>query len=302
MPQQGHMQGQEGHMHIRTILAAVSGGTATPGVLDTACRLCRRFASHLEVLHIRGDTPDAVSLDAVRSAGHVGKVVLPDARETADAARLAFDWAVARHGLQVCDNSPTFIDRTPMHWDSSATWREETGFAPAAVARRGRLFDLVILGRSGRVLGEPCGTTIKDTVIAVGRPVLAASSTVLDKLGDSIAVAWNDTPEASRALAAATPLLTQANQTHVLCFGDMRMDDLVAQLAWYGVSATGHRFPALAHQRVATGDFLLSATRDVGADLLVMGAYGHAPWREFLLGGATQEVLRSSLVPVLLAH
>lgn len=286
-------------MQIRTILAAVSGGSATAGVLDTACGLCRRFASHLEVLHVR---PDA--LDDSIGAAEATEAVLREARarENADAARQAFDWAVARHGLQVCDAPSAVSDRPSNDWNASAAWREETGVAATAVARRGRLFDLIVLGRSGRVVGEPSSSTIQDTVIPVGRPVLVASSTALDRLGESVIVAWNDTPQASRALAAALPLLVQANETHILCFGDMRMDELVAQLAWYGVKARGHRFPALTRQRVATGDLLLSATRDIGADLLVMGAYGHAPWRDFLLGGATREVLRGSLFPVLLAH
>jgi nucleotide-binding universal stress UspA family protein len=297
------MKAAKGHMLIRTILAAVSGGSATSGVLDTACGLSRRFASHLEALHVRPDTPDD-SIGAAQSTAQASEAVLREARarENADASRQAFDWAVARHGLQVCDAPSAVSDRPSIHWNASATWREETGVAARAVARRGRLFDLVILGRSGRVVGEPCSNTIQDTVIPVGRPVLIASSTALDRLGESVVVAWNDTPEASRAIAAAMPLLMQANETHILCFGDMRMDDLIAQLAWYGVNARGHRFPALTRQRVATGDLLLSATRDVGADLLVMGAYGHAPWREFLLGGATREVLRGSLFPVLLSH
>jgi nucleotide-binding universal stress UspA family protein len=290
-------------MRIRTILAAISGGTTTSGVLDTACRLCCRFASHLEVLHIRADSPE-VEIDGAQATERVVGVALHEAqaRETADAARQAFEWAVVRHNLPVHDIPPAFTDRTPIRWSPSATWREETGIAATAVARRGRLFDLVIVGCSGRIVGEPYGTTIQDTVIPVGRPILVASSTAIDKLGESVALAWNDTPESSRALAAAMPLLMQADEVHVLCFGDMRMDDLVAQLAWYGVSARGHRFRPLSQQRVATGDLLLSATRDVGADLLVMGAYGHAPWRELLLGGATREVLRNSSFPVVLAH
>jgi nucleotide-binding universal stress UspA family protein len=53
---------------------------------------------------------------------------------------------------------------------------------------------------------------------------------------------------------------------------------------------------------VGRGNQLLTIMREEQADLLVMGAYNHTPWREALLGGATQEALETSLVPVLLSH
>jgi nucleotide-binding universal stress UspA family protein len=50
------------------------------------------------------------------------------------------------------------------------------------------------------------------------------------------------------------------------------------------------------------GQQLLSAAHDENAGLLVMGGYGHVPWREFLFGGATREVVGTSLLPLLLTH
>ncbi|HEX7969250.1 MAG TPA: universal stress protein, partial [Stellaceae bacterium] len=205
------------------------------------------------------------------------------------------DAAVARHALPLGDAAAS-------SWEASASWREATGLDTAAVARRARLFDLVVVGRSSRAVREPSSMTIERTLLTAGRPVLVAASTALEKLGDIVAVAWNDTPEASRALGAALPFLMQASETHILCFGDMRMDDLIQQLAWYGVRAVGHRFRPLSEQRAETGELLFSATRDCRADLLVMGAYGHAPWWELLFGGATREVLNKNSFPILLAH
>ena len=52
----------------------------------------------------------------------------------------------------------------------------------------------------------------------------------------------------------------------------------------------------------SVGDTLLSRAYDTGADLLVMGAYGHTRWRELLMGGATRTVLASMTLPVLMSH
>jgi nucleotide-binding universal stress UspA family protein len=52
----------------------------------------------------------------------------------------------------------------------------------------------------------------------------------------------------------------------------------------------------------SAGDILLSRAADLGADLVVMGGYGHARWRELVLGGATRTFLQSMTVPVLMSH
>ncbi len=75
---------------------------------------------------------------------------------------------------------------------------------------------------------------------------------------------------------------------------------LIDYLAAHGVAAQHHR--ALPVKGVGAGEQLLAEARDAGADLLVMGAYGHQAWRETLFGGATREVVGTSLLPVLLAH
>jgi nucleotide-binding universal stress UspA family protein len=75
---------------------------------------------------------------------------------------------------------------------------------------------------------------------------------------------------------------------------------LTQHLAWYGLRATVG--DVYAQKGVGVGELLLAAARERGADLLVMGSYGHAPWRELLFGGATREVVGTSLLPLLLSH
>jgi nucleotide-binding universal stress UspA family protein len=74
----------------------------------------------------------------------------------------------------------------------------------------------------------------------------------------------------------------------------------VDYLGWHGIVAKHrHIQPG---RGVGPGEQLLSTARDEGADLLVMGGYGRMPWREFLLGGATREIVGVSLLPLLLSH
>ena len=76
-------------------------------------------------------------------------------------------------------------------------------------------------------------------------------------------------------------------------------NDLSSYLARHGVKAEAH---PTASGKVAVGDVILSRASDLGADLIVMGAWGHSRLREIVLGGATRSLLEQMTVPVLLSH
>jgi len=171
------------------------------------------------------------------------------------------------------------------------------------VPRQGQLCDLVVLGRSDRVVDQPHSDVLEDTVMRCGRPVLLAPAEPSSELGQTIAIAWNASPAAARAIAGALPFLRQAKAVRVMTLGDSDTGDgpaLVKALAWRGVAATARHI--LSVRGAGPGAQLLGGARDDGADMLVMGGYGKAPWREMLLGGATREVVGTSLLPILIAH
>ena len=69
-------------------------------------------------------------------------------------------------------------------------------------------------------------------------------------------------------------------------------------LMWHGVNAT----MAIETGGIGMADAMLSRAADLGADLLVMGAYGHARLTEWMLGGATRGLLKAMTLPVLMSH
>jgi nucleotide-binding universal stress UspA family protein len=294
----------EDTMEIRTILAAVSGGSASFGAVDLACRLARRFASHVEAFHVQLD-PREIAVAAADPfgaplAGVFIEEAMRDSAENRARARGLFDDAVRRHGLPVHDDAPPPGSDPMLLQQPSAGWREEKGYSATAIANRARLFDVLVLGRSGRVIDEPHGESVEEALLTSGRPVLIAPAEPPKVLGETIAIAWNDSPECAKALAAAMPLLARAREVHVLSVGQTSAPDLVRHLGWYGIRASAD--PVDPVKGVGTGELVLAAARDHQADLLVMGGYGHTPWRELLFGGATREVVGTSLLPLLLAH
>jgi nucleotide-binding universal stress UspA family protein len=118
------------------------------------------------------------------------------------------------------------------------------------------------------------------------------------EFGRVVAVAWKDDSRAPKAVLAAMPVLAKAEAVHVLR----------ARVAEAAVPAIleDHGIPAKAHAVLAqdgpVGAQLLRLAHELGADLLVMGAYAHGEWREALLGGVTRYMLDHADLPILMRH
>jgi len=294
-------------MTFRTIFVAASGGSASQGAGDLACRLARRFEAHVEGFHVRADPREAALAygDGFGSPmiGEMMERAAQETVETATRAKQQFDKAIAEHGLPLRTEPPAQKPGAAAAREATAAWREETGFAGDLIPRRARLFDLVVLGRSDRVVDEPHSDVLEETVMRCGRPVLLAPAHSPPDLGQSIAIGWNDSAEAARAVAGALPFLRHAKTVRVLTLGATDTADgpaLAKALAWRGIVATARHIAPV--HGAGIGEQLLAGARDDGADLLVMGGYGKAPWREMLLGGATRQVVGTSLLPILIAH
>jgi nucleotide-binding universal stress UspA family protein len=286
-------------MSISTILVAASGGDATKGAIETGFALARQLKAHVEVFHAAFDERQAMvpfgdGMGAPISGELVDRIIA-DGKAAQDAARRGFDDAMKRHGLKLRDE--------PGAAEASVSWRTETGSATDLIARRARGFDLVVLGRSERQADEPHSGAIEAAVLESGRPVLLAPGKSDGAPARRIAIGWNDSVEAVHALAASLPLLHEASAVRIITIGseDEGLGAVaVGHLAWHGVAASAHLVQPV--KGVGIGSQLLSAAREEGADLLVMGAYGQAPWREWLFGGATHDIVEASLMALLLTH
>ncbi|HUK61315.1 MAG TPA: universal stress protein [Stellaceae bacterium] len=285
-------------MALRTILVAASGGSASDGAVETACRLAKRVGAHLEGFHVKVDPTQIAMLAAdglgMPVAGDWIDRLIEDADKLAETTKGKFAAAVERNGMS--------MKATPQA-PAPASWHVEIGYAPVLVARRARFFDLAVLGRSERVVDRPHSDTIEETLVLSGRPVLLAPAKPPTAIGHRVALGWNGSAEAVHVMSAALPILEKADAVSAITVGDDAEADplpLLEYLLAHGISAKHRR--VLPVRGVGPGEQLLAEARDLDSDLLVMGAYGHRRWRELLFGGATREIVGTSLLPVLLAH
>jgi nucleotide-binding universal stress UspA family protein len=193
----------------------------------------------------------------------------------------------------------------------AGVWEEVATADPVAgVAVRAVYADLMVLGHA-----DPDDVQARDVpnhfaesvVIASGTPalVLPRRHAAMVSTFPVVLIAWRPTAEAGRALRAALPLLGEAREVHLASWsGDARecqqwLDDATAWLAARGIAPVRRHGHAT---ELSSGEELLRLAAQLGADLLVMGCYGHDRRRELVLGGVSRTVLRDASLPLLIAH
>ncbi|QHP72195.1 universal stress protein [Bradyrhizobium sp. LCT2] len=191
-----------------------------------------------------------------------------------------------------------------------AEWRSAMDFPARFALAQARCADIVVSGGQSPAFSDAFAlASPKDLVMQAGRPLLVVpdGANWLDLR--SVLVAWKDTPEARRAVADALPMLRKARDVTIAAIPERDDDrsavlagvtDVAAWLARHGVTATARVSEAAGDEPAAAQ--LEQVAGDVGAGLIVAGAYGHSRFRELILGGVTQYLVTQSARSVLLSH
>ncbi|WP_269714670.1 universal stress protein [Caulobacter sp. NIBR2454] len=173
------------------------------------------------------------------------------------------------------------------------------------MARHARTRDVTLLPVGASLAGDL--EAAEAVIFGSGRPVVVVpeAGRMVGAL-DRIAIAWDGSRAASRAMADALPLLVSASEVRLVCIPDDKalpheLSPAAAQrnLERHGISS---EIDMLMASGQSPAERLRDYLRDREIDLLVMGAFGHSRVREFILGGMTASMLADPPVPILLAH
>jgi nucleotide-binding universal stress UspA family protein len=178
---------------------------------------------------------------------------------------------------------------------------------PQRLVDEARFHDIAIVALKDT--DGPGQEAAEQLIFESGRPVLLLPNSgerELSPMLDSVAIAWDFSRPATRAVADAMPFIRRARQVRIVTVVDDKAfktastaTDLARYLARHGVTATLDEIKGGGH---AIGDVLRSYVGERGIDLLVMGGYGHSRMREFILGGATKNVLLDPPTWTLISH
>jgi nucleotide-binding universal stress UspA family protein len=287
---------------IKTILVPWTGSESDREAFQSAIRAARSFAAHLEFLHVR---IDPVEIAAAMTTADVGAALVTsdwidrleaEAEERARKARQTFEEYAAAE--QVALDRPA----EGVH-ALTASYHVETGSEGEWVADYARTADLLVAARPAET-GGAARDTIESALLQSGRPVLVAGPAPLRAPLSRVAIAWKPTREAARAVDGALPFLSMAKRISIIAVAEDEHPDetsaarLRGNLVRHGLEVDLHT-PDKGSDAGAT---LLDTAGAIGADLLVMGGYGHSRFREFVFGGFTERALRGAGLPVLMAH
>jgi nucleotide-binding universal stress UspA family protein len=287
----------EAAMGFKDILVTLAGATASEAGINLAVELARDHGAHLTGLAII--EPLDLSPYFAPGAGFMAVDAIQEIEEqhrttaTAASAKIeaTFRAACTRAGI-------------------SHEWRLAEGDAAEVGVLHAHYADLAITGQIDPANPPPGGWARlpEQLALASGQPVLILPyAGRFDAVGKRVLVAWSRTRESARALNDALPVLERASRVTVLSINPRRGEaandlpgaDIALHLARHGVKAEAASTVA---EDINVGNTLLSRAADLGADLIVMGCYGHSRMRELILGGTTREVLRHMTVPVLMSH
>ena len=286
-------------MTIKSILVPLPDPQFATTTLKAAFTVAAQFDAHIEALHARADARMvAAAYMSDNMAGPMIEQVMKDtetqSEQNARKTRDAFEKACAAAKVRYAEKP----GRTP---GVTAAWREDTGEEDQLLRRYGRVADLIVLPRPSGDLDVGIRLSLEAALMETGRPLLLIPPKTA-KVGSNIAIAWNGSTEAARAVGEAKPFLENAKKVTILTAAEKNVDfnpeGLQSFLAWHGVKAGIEKVRV----RGDVSKALLSTATRVGADLLVMGAYSHSRVREMILGGVTRHVLNEATMPTLMAH
>jgi len=270
---------------IKNILAVIgdvkSGRTILQGTLDAA----RHLQSHVDVLHVRPDPVTSLPMVSEAMSGNMAEEMMAVA-ERESAAR-----AKELRGL---------FDR--LSGDVAMSWIEDSGVEGQVLAVRACRADMIVLGRPTAENEAAALMTLNAGLMQSGRPVLMVPATGPLSF-KHVAVFWNGSPEATRAVTAGLAFLTSAGTVTVLRVAEEEWfaptEDLEAFFAHHGISIAVVK---VMPRSGGTGAALLAAAVEAGADMMVMGAYTRSKLRQLILGSVTGYVVQNAGMPVLLSH
>ena len=274
---------------MRVVLVPVSNRPESKQALAVAFHLGARLGASVKGCHMRPHR-----YDDTRFAPSTGETEWK--KRASKSSR-----AEARSLFQEMAAAAAYPLRRKASTEPAAYWDEKVGSPAKLMGIVGPMADLIVVNRPTRS-GSIADMFLASALHESGRPVLILPRSAQKRLGSRICIGWNQTDEAARTVAAVTPLLATADTVTIVSCGPEdragpKSRQLVDYLAHHGIKADSVKTRGLDIE----GE-LQQACKDAEADLLVAGAYSKNRWREKILGGTTEWLIRESKLPVLLQH
>jgi nucleotide-binding universal stress UspA family protein len=275
---------------VKDIVVNLTGSTPQDFAADYAVSLAQLFDAHIAGVAfiyepvIPGSLMGGIPTDLIEAQRE-------ENTKAAQAATGRFEAAAARAGVSA---EVRILDAS-------------VAGAADLFGRAARRFDLAVVGQARPKEGASEELLIEGALFESGRPVVVVPHVQTQGVTlERVLVCWDGSRPATRAIADGMPFLRRAKAIDIVAVSGERGKgselvgtNMARHLARHGL--------AVELKRVSAGDVdvpsaIAAFAKEIGADFMIMGGYGHSRLREFILGGVTRTVLSSSTIPVLMSH
>ena len=290
-------------MALKTILVPVEPTPVGRSTLSTAFVIARSTAAHVVGLHLETPPTERAVIHhlshaavGLRSAA-MQRIVDSDRAEDGKRAESLFDDVAA-------EAAAPRLDAPARQAGMTAEFMNITGGVDM-IAAQARVFDLVVVTQPRDDPEHHLREVLRAVLFEGGRPILVAPTKPPATVGERVMIAWDRSALSARAAALARHLFAGAGRVGILSVASGHSaprhgpgaHDLARRLAWHGHAP---EVVEAEHGHGHLGDVILAEAGRFGADVLVMGAYAHSPFRESLTRGVTNHVLSHADIPLLM--
>ncbi len=286
---------------MKVLLVPVANRPESELAVNVAMGLAEKMDANVIGAHLRPhrDAGKGYKLKGVPLFGSVDETALHELTSKGSSkslreAKAMFDRVAGEQGFTLARGP-----RIGKH--GLAIWQELVGSPDLLMQIAGPVADMTVVSRPAKD-GRLARMFVLSALLHTGRPVLVLPQNQAAVPGKRIAIAWNQSAEASRTIAACMPLLQAAEQVTVISCGSEdrrgpKTQQLLGYLKHWGIKADARRTPGRQEEKE-----LVQAYRDSKSDVMLMGAYSRSRLREVVLGGMTEKMLWESNIPVIMQH
>ncbi len=285
---------------MKTVLLPLTAHMEISAISDFSIKFSQKYAATITALYVQADPRSAIpfvgeglSGDMIQSIHEASQ---KEAEDQENKAKTNFANIMKQHDISERDSD----DILP---NSHYRWRTVTGEITDHVGRKARTFDVSLCMQPTADID--CNKHIfTDLIYRSGRPVLMLPASMHSSVGENLLVAWNGSAEITRSIANALPILRLAKSVTLIQVGEIDPDrptlkDAAEYLADHGIKALTEEKLVSNHSIAET---ILDTATEKQADMVIIGAYSHARWRELILGSVTRQLITQTSLPIFMSH
>lgn len=278
---------------MKVICVPVVNRPECAAALNTAFLISKKLSAAVMGYHLRAHGDSQVTIpETVATLINEESGDMNSSESGHDSAEQLFAQLAKQHGFQ-CKRKAS---KAPMAW-----WQTKAGSPDKLFSIIGPVTDMIVVSRPNKN-GKIARKFMLSALLNSAKPVMVLPQKASKSVGKKICIAWNQSAESARAVAAAMPLLQMAEQVTIVTNGSQNRLGPKAKHLQHYLTMHGVHTEHLKMKEKNDIKALLSAYKKSQSDLMVMGAYSKSRLRQVIFGGVTEHMLFSADIPVFMLH